>query len=99
MVILKSNTKYLVPPKLQNKLLLAGITVPEMGFGFILALAGFFSANRLNAVLWAGIWLLLVARIFAGKSLFQIIRIMVCYHFIVPQQFVRSKKRNEKVKH
>ena len=46
--------KYHVPPKLQNKLLLSGLTIPEVGIAFVLALVGFFSTNRLNGPFLAG---------------------------------------------
>ena len=100
---MKSSEKYLVPPKLQNKLLLRGITISELGIASILSLIGWFSGNWINAVTWTGMWLLFVARIFAGKSLAQILRTMISYHFIFPQQFIRCsqrrKKANEKIKH
>lgn len=83
---------YLVPPKLHNQLLLSGLTVPEIGIALILALAGFFSTSRLNCFFWPGMWLLFTARFFSKRSLLQILKLMVCYHFINPQQFVRKGK-------
>lgn len=90
--------KYLVPPKLQSKLLLSGLTVPELAIAFVVGLFGFFSSSKLNAVLWTGTWMLCVARLFSGKSLIGIIKLMLSYHFISPQQYIR-RKHNEKIKH
>ncbi len=92
------NNKYLVPPKLQSKLLLSGLTIPELSIAFILGFLGFFSTSKINAVLWTGTWLLCVARLFGGKSLLSIVKLMICYHFIFPQQFTR-RKHDEKIKH
>ena len=85
--------KYHVPPKLQNKLLLSGLTISEVGIAFVLPLVGFFSTNRLNGLFWPGMWLLFTARLFSKRSLFQILKLMLCYHFIYPQQFVRKGKK------
>lgn len=84
--------KYLVPPKLQSKLLLANLTVTELGIAFGLGFAGFFSTNKLNAIYWAGIWILFVMRLFRGKSLVGILQLMIRYHFVSPQQFVRTRR-------
>lgn len=69
--------KYHVPPKLQNKLLLSGLTISEVGIAFVLALIGFFSTNRLNGLFWPGMWLLFTARLFSKRSLFQILKLML----------------------
>ena len=90
--------RYLVPPKLQSKLLLANLTIPEIGIATILLVAGFFSANRLNSISWTTTWFLFVARIFSGKSLFAILKLMIRYHFLSSQQFIR-RKSNAKIKH
>ena len=83
---------YHVPPKLHSQLLLSGLTISEIGIALILTLAGFFSASKLNCFFWPGMWLLFTARMFSKRSLFQILKLMVCYHFINPQQFVRKGK-------
>ena len=87
------NVKYHVTPKIKNKLILSGIKISEVVIAFVLALVGFFSTNRLNGLFWPGMWLLFTARLFSKRSLFQILKLMLCYHFIYPQQFVRKGKK------
>lgn len=92
--------RYLVPPKLQGKLLLAGLSISEIGIACAVAVIGFFSSNKLNAISWTAIWLICVARLFKGKSLLGIIYLLLNYHFFSPQQFVRTRrKKYAKSKH
>lgn len=83
-----NTTKNLVPPKLQRKLMLSGLSIPEIGVAFTLAVLGFSSNNMMNSLYWTGLWLVFTVRLYKGESLRSYLFLILQYHF-TPQQFTR----------
>lgn len=71
---------YLVPPKLQRKFLLAGLTLAELAVAIVLFLAGLFASGLLHGFVYAGFFAFGCCRFIAGKSLKDVLLVVFHYH-------------------
>lgn len=73
--------RYIVPPKLRQRLLLVGLTMWELLIILALIFFNIVRHNFVGAFLWPLSYLFLMIRFFDGKSLMDILLIVLRYHF------------------